>query len=231
MRKTRSVIILIGDQYNTSAARENGRPVPRLRGMAQWDYSPGLTELHAWPQASKFLATRIEASALRHRRHMSPVPDLRALRESVRKRYPSMLSHGEAQSSNDQWADHGASPAEDVMLDESPVLGMPTYLTPLIGRDDERRQLGEHLTGTGQSLVVITGSGGIGKTRLAVQTDGATIRSPGRFSPIHRSPASAWAWRRLELPTETGWRYSASHTSGSTARSPTATPTGRSWSC
>jgi non-specific serine/threonine protein kinase len=114
-----------------------------------------------------------------------------------------MLSHGEAQSSNDQWADHGASPAEDVMLDESPVLGMPSYLTPLIGRDHERRQLGEHLTGAGQSLVVITGSGGIGKTRLAVQVANDLQRSwrhGTRFLPFASVPDTAdldaaFAWQ------------------------------------
>lgn len=89
------------------------------------------------------------------------------------------------------------------MIDESSFLGMPSYLTPLIGRDDERRQLADLLTGAGQSLVVITGSGGIGKTRLAVQVANDVQRSwrhGTRFLPFASVPDTAdldaaFAWQ------------------------------------
>ncbi len=44
---------------------------------------------------------------------------------------------------------------------------MPT--TPLIGREREREAIGDLLLGTGVRLVTLTGPGGVGKTRLAIQ--------------------------------------------------------------
>jgi predicted ATPase/DNA-binding CsgD family transcriptional regulator len=49
---------------------------------------------------------------------------------------------------------------------------MPAYLTPLIGRDDDQASVRASLIERGHRMVVITGSGGIGKTRLAVEIAG-----------------------------------------------------------
>lgn len=46
---------------------------------------------------------------------------------------------------------------------------LPVPLTPLIGRDDELAKLEALLRGTSPRLMTITGAGGIGKTRLALE--------------------------------------------------------------
>ncbi|MDQ4076149.1 MAG: NB-ARC domain-containing protein, partial [Chloroflexota bacterium] len=51
----------------------------------------------------------------------------------------------------------------------SPRHNIPAAITPLIGREEELRTLEEFLTNSDVRLVTITGAGGIGKTRLALQ--------------------------------------------------------------
>jgi predicted ATPase/DNA-binding CsgD family transcriptional regulator len=46
---------------------------------------------------------------------------------------------------------------------------LPVSLTPFIGRQDELRQIGWMLSDPANRLVTLTGAGGVGKTRLAVQ--------------------------------------------------------------
>src|SRR5579885_1967624 len=48
------------------------------------------------------------------------------------------------------------------------LLGIPAPLTPLIGRETELQQIKE-LLAAGARLMTLTGTGGVGKTRLAVQ--------------------------------------------------------------
>ncbi len=61
------------------------------------------------------------------------------------------------------------------LLDQKPegakgkAYNFPIPLTPFIGRVDEQNQLTELLTGSGTRLVTLSGLGGIGKTRLALQ--------------------------------------------------------------
>ncbi len=47
---------------------------------------------------------------------------------------------------------------------------LPDYLTSFVGRDQEREQIASMLTTNGHRLVTLLGPGGIGKTRLAVET-------------------------------------------------------------
>lgn len=46
---------------------------------------------------------------------------------------------------------------------------LPTFVTPLVGRDGETAELTQMLTSSNARLVTLTGPGGTGKTRLAVQ--------------------------------------------------------------
>ncbi|MGW0659312.1 BTAD domain-containing putative transcriptional regulator [Streptodolium elevatio] len=67
----------------------------------------------------------------------------------------------------------------------TPPTNLPTPLTPLIGRDDSLRDVGQLLDTS--RLVTLTGPGGVGKTRLAVE---AATRS-GRAAP-EEFPNGVW---------------------------------------
>jgi predicted ATPase/DNA-binding NarL/FixJ family response regulator len=79
---------------------------------------------------------------------------------------------------------------------------MPVWRTPLIGRDDDRAWVRRLLLDAGHRLVVITGTGGVGKTRLAGQVAHdvqAHFRDGARFLPFASTPAgtdlnAAFAW-------------------------------------
>src|SRR5689334_22932824 len=51
---------------------------------------------------------------------------------------------------------------------DHPSPGMPAAATAIIGRDGELAEIGELLNRDGVRLVTLTGTGGIGKTRLAI---------------------------------------------------------------
>ena len=71
-----------------------------------------------------------------------------------------------------------------------PVLNvntLPRPLTPFIGRHHERRLLFEGLTGHQTQLVTLHGSGGIGKTRLAIEVASDLSNTP-RFHGILYAP-------------------------------------------
>jgi non-specific serine/threonine protein kinase len=95
------------------------------------------------------------------------------------------------------------SPAEPERRSAPPATGMPTYLTRLVGRDGDRSRLRDLLIERGHRLVVVTGPGGVGKTRLAVQvaTDlQERFQHGARFLALAAVPAdadldAALAWR------------------------------------
>lgn len=64
--------------------------------------------------------------------------------------------------------------------------GVPTPLTSLVGREREVEELGRLLRRTDTRLVTLTGPGGFGKTRLAVQvaTETATFADGASFVPL-----------------------------------------------
>jgi non-specific serine/threonine protein kinase len=79
---------------------------------------------------------------------------------------------------------------------------MPVWLTTLIGRDDDRAELRRLILEDRQRLIVITGAGGVGKTRLAGQVASELrpeFRHGVRFLPFASTPAgtnlsAAFAW-------------------------------------
>ncbi|MGW1992126.1 BTAD domain-containing putative transcriptional regulator [Embleya sp. NPDC001921] len=73
-----------------------------------------------------------------------------------------------------------ASPAARTPAD-LPEAHLPVPLTPLIGREDAVADLGPLLERA--RLVTLTGSGGVGKTRLAVETAGRFAREAGALVP------------------------------------------------
>lgn len=74
-----------------------------------------------------------------------------------------------------------------------PAHHMPLYLTRFFGRDAEREQLRELLTEGQCRLITLTGAGGQGKTRLAVETAREQKTRPVWFVPL----ADLWEGGRL----------------------------------
>jgi predicted ATPase/DNA-binding XRE family transcriptional regulator len=104
---------------------------------------------------------------------------------------------------------HGRS-AASARHDAAPPLPIP--LTPLLGREDESARVRAMLTQTEVRLVTLTGPGGVGKTRLALQvaaaigndfTDGICFVD---LSPVHDSVLVASAIARELGVRETGDR-------------------------
>lgn len=91
---------------------------------------------------------------LRSELQTTPEPRTRALAEHLRQ---SQVRPGAARA---------APSSEDVVLHAVPL---PTWLTSFVGRQAELAELWRHLTDSGCHFVAIVGSGGIGKTRLAVE--------------------------------------------------------------
>ena len=67
---------------------------------------------------------------------------------------------------------------------------LPHALTDLVGREDERLEVAARLRRS--RLVTLTGMGGIGKTRLAIEVAGEASRS----MPM---ACGWWLWKRLRM--------------------------------
>jgi non-specific serine/threonine protein kinase len=71
-------------------------------------------------------------------------------------------------------------------------VGLPVPVAPLIGRERETTELAALLTESGARLVTLTGPGGVGKTRLAVEVAVAlndSFRAGAVFVPLAAVPA------------------------------------------
>jgi predicted ATPase/class 3 adenylate cyclase len=74
---------------------------------------------------------------------------------------------------------------------------LPTYATELIGRSREVAEICDLIDQQGVRLVTLTGTGGTGKTRLAVAVAGALEQRLARdtyFVPLHASDRSTLMW-------------------------------------
>jgi predicted ATPase/DNA-binding SARP family transcriptional activator len=96
---------------------------------------------------------------LAHELGVEPSPETRALYEQIRA---GALSSNETRKQEER--ETSISP-----ISQSPIFNLPTQLTPFLGRSRERTELGRLLADPACRLVTLTGPGGIGKTRLAVQ--------------------------------------------------------------
>src|SRR4051812_33572694 len=65
-----------------------------------------------------------------------------------------------------------------------PLHNLPAALTPFVGRDAECAQVIARLRQPSSRLLTITGAGGVGKTRLALQAGQALIPAPGVDTPF-----------------------------------------------
>ncbi|WP_210505911.1 DUF4062 domain-containing protein [Naasia sp. SYSU D00057] len=79
-----------------------------------------------------------------------------------------------------------SSPAPPVQGRETPVTSLPTPLTELFGREQDVDGVAEMLRSPDMRLVTLTGPGGIGKTRLAIEAARALAAEVGEvaFVPL-----------------------------------------------
>ena len=86
------------------------------------------------------------------------------------------------------------APARDGAADGASLAGaVPVPATPLVGRDDDVAAVGDLVRAEGVRLVTLTGPGGVGKSRLAVevaQRAGAGFADGARFVALGSVPAA-----------------------------------------
>ncbi|MDG6109977.1 tetratricopeptide repeat protein [Dactylosporangium aurantiacum] len=110
-----------------------------------------------------------------------PSPDLAAIHLAILRAQPPAAASA-APGALTGPAPAAAGPAADAALAAGGIAvparqGPPAQLTSFVGRDRELAALARHIApGGGARLVTVTGPGGIGKTRLAVEAAGRASR-------------------------------------------------------
>jgi predicted ATPase len=86
------------------------------------------------------------------------------------------------------------APSRDAAAQEAPMAGaVPVPLTPLVGRDHDAAAVGDLVRGEEVRLVTLTGPGGVGKSRLAVEVAqrlGTAFADGVRFVELASVPAA-----------------------------------------
>ncbi|MGB3330572.1 MAG: AAA family ATPase, partial [Thermomicrobiales bacterium] len=109
---------------------------------------------------------------------------------------PSSRAAGTAAGSGRPVVPATSAALPQVHPERSQVIDLPR-LSTLIGRDDARDTLGSWLDDPDDRLVTLTGPGGVGKTRLALEV---AYGAPSRFTRIQFVSLAAVTERRAVLP-------------------------------
>jgi predicted ATPase/transcriptional regulator with XRE-family HTH domain len=96
------------------------------------------------------------------------------------RRLADALGLGAGERAEFERASRKAPPAQRARLEPAAAAGLPAPLASIVGRDADVTAIGRLLRGSAR-LVTITGPGGVGKTRLAVE---AGWRIGGRFHRV-----------------------------------------------
>ncbi len=110
------------------------------------------------------------------------------------------------------------APAQSAAVDELSGVPLPLAPTALLGRDEDLQALGQWLADPAARLITLTGPGGVGKTRLALENrawdrgrgrNPRGIRSPRRYSKARirrvgdrRGPRTIGRYRRSTCRSE-----------------------------
>lgn len=132
---------------------------------------------------------------------LSPEPETQALYHAIKERQRVALPlRAEAnQSASATRLTEVAPPTSLPATPSAPPHNLPTPLTPLIGRAEEQTQLQRMVCDPSMRLVTLTGPGGVGKTRLALQV--ATELLPAFADGVYLIALASLADPTLVLPT------------------------------
>lgn len=129
----------------------------RLRGPQARER---VTAIIGWLQQQGALTTLDEANALLHAIGMAPLQERESAEALLTRRLSAQVTPLHSLPLNAQPPQSRPSPV-------APRHNLPTQLTPFIGRAEQIAQLAQHLQS--HRLLTLTGTGGVGKTRLAIE--------------------------------------------------------------